>query len=53
MGDVKTWYPMNYAQSVQFVLFCCGLVIADYIHIRQGYFTGTGAIIFSNPEGYG
>ena len=39
--------------------FCYGLAITDFIHILQGYFTGTGAILWlpqclwSNPEGYG
>ena len=38
---------------------CCGLVLIQYTHILQGYFTGTGAIIglpqcqWRNPEGYG
>ena len=38
------------------VVFCCGLVAVDFTHIRQGYFTGIGAIqwlpLWSNPERY-
>ena len=40
-------------------MLCCGLLLVDFIHIFQGYFTGTGAIIWlpqwqwSNPIGYG
>ena len=30
-----------------FVVFSCGLGLVDITHIRQGYFTGTGAIIWS------
>ena len=39
--------------------FCCHLVWVDLTHIFQGYFAGTGAILWlpqcqrSNPEGYG
>ena len=46
---------ISYANVLCFVLFCCGLVI--FHHILQGYFTGTGAImwlpqcLWSNPEG--
>ena len=29
--------------------FCCGLIVADFNHIFQGYFTGTGTIV----EGFG
>ena len=40
-------------------MFSSGLISVDFIHILQGYFTGTGAIIWlpqcqwSNLEGYG
>ena len=40
-------------------MFCCSLILVDFIHILQGYFTGTGAIIWlpqcqwSNLEEYG
>ena len=43
----------------QFALYCCGLVLGDMTHNLQGYFTGTGAIMWlpqcqwRNPEGYG
>ena len=42
-----------------FVSLYCGQVMIRFTHILQGYFTGTGAIIWlpqcqwSNPEGYG
>ena len=41
------------------VVFGCGYVSTNFTHILQGYFTGTGAILWlpqcqwSNPEGYG
>ena len=41
-----------------FAVFCCVLILIDFTHILQGYFTGTGAIVWlpqcqwSNPEGY-
>ena len=36
-------------------VFCCGVLLVDFTHILQGYFTGTGAIMYlpqcqwSNP----
>ena len=35
----------NYAQGLRFVAFCCGYVSINFIHIRQGYFSGTEAIM--------
>ena len=49
----------HYAYSLCFDVFCCGLILADFTHIIQGYFNGTGAIMDcpsasgSNPEEYG
>ena len=51
---------IKYAHGPLFaVCFILHLVLADITHILQGYFTGTGAIIWlpqyqwSNPEEYG
>ena len=51
-------HPNKYAHDSYFVLYC-GLVKANFAHIRQGHFTDTGAILWlilcqwSNPEEYG
>ena len=29
---------------MRFVLYCCGYVMVDFIHILQGYFAGTETI---------
>ena len=60
-----TVYPKKYAQG--FVVLCFVVVIQSFImnshevfiHIHQGYFAGTGAIVrfpqcqWSKPDGYG
>ena len=39
-------------------MLCCGVLQGDFTHILQGYFTGTGAILWlpqcqwSDPEKY-
>ena len=49
-------YPKNNAHNL---CLCCILVLGNFTHILQGYFTGTGAITWlpqcqwSNPEKYG
>ena len=57
---VCTVYPKKTVPATWFTL-CCVLLqssMGDFAHILQGYFTGTGAIIWlpqclwSNPEGY-
>ena len=52
---LSLWYDIDHSYGSGFVKFCCDLVHADFTHILQGYFTGTGAIIcqWSDPEGYG
>ena len=51
-------HPKNYAHSLCFVVFCYVCYGLSFIHILQGCFTATGAIIWlpqwqwSNPEGY-
>ena len=40
-----TLYPKNYAHGLRFVVFCFVLILANFAHILQGYFTGTGAIM--------
>ena len=60
-GKICVWIlgPWNCTHSLACVLFCHALVMVDFYHILQGYFTGTGAIIWlpqcqwSNPEGDG
>ena len=68
VGSYKRVHPIQYVHScvvVCYALFCCGYTISFcwiyvvyLIHILQGCFTGTGAIIWlpqcqwSNPEGY-
>ena len=62
--DITAVYPMKYVHG--FVVLCFVAVISSglvdsydiFIHILQGYFTGTGAIAlpqcqWSNPEEYG
>ena len=53
-------------QNIPRIMLCCGFVKSHFIYNLQGYFTGTGAIIWlptgaiiwlpqhqwSNPEGY-
>ena len=60
-----TVYPKKYAHS--FVVLCFVVVMQSFImnshevfiHIHQGYFAGTGAIVklpqcqLSKPDGYG
>ena len=58
----KSWhfteYPKKYANSSDIDVLCGGLVPVNITNILQGYFTGTGAIIWlpqcqlSNPEEY-
>ena len=38
--------------SFEFIVFYCGLVKVDFIHILQEYFPGTGAIIRGYPVEY-
>ena len=48
----------NFIYSLHFVLICCGLAQIHFIHVLQGFFTGTWAIIWlpkcqwRNPEEY-
>ena len=65
MGKVDTVYPKKYAHG--FVVLCFVVVMQSFImnshevfiHIHQGCFAGTGAIVrlpqcqWSNPDGYG
>ena len=37
-----TVHPKKYAQDSCFVVFGCGRVLANFTHVLQGYFTGTG-----------
>ena len=62
---IITVYPKKYAHG--FVVLCCVVVMQSFImnshelfiHIHQGYFAGTGAIVrlpqcqWSTPDGYG
>ena len=49
----------NYAHSFCFVTSCRGLVLVDFTHVIQGYFTSIGATIWlsqcqwCSPKGYG
>ena len=38
-------YPKKLAYGSHVVVFCFVLVMKNFTHILQGYFTGTGAII--------
>ena len=40
----NTVYLKKYVFDSHFVMFCCGLVVVDFIYILQGYFTDTGQI---------
>ena len=40
----------NSASGCRFVVFCYGLVLTDFIHIIQDYFTGTGVIIYPDSS---
>ena len=65
VGTEPTVYPKKYAQG--FVVLCVGVVMQSFImnshevfiHIHQGCFAGTGAIVrlpqcqWSKPDGYG
>ena len=31
---------------IVFILFCCGLILANFTHIPRGYFIGTGASLW-------
>ena len=48
------WYITSQELCTKFTVciswFCHVLVIIDIIHILQGYFTGTGAIIYDCPR---
>ena len=56
--DISIFYRRN-THVVHALLYVGLSVLTDFTHIFQGYFTGTGAIMWlpqcqwSNPEGYG
>ena len=39
-------HPKKYAYGLYFVVLYCGYILVHFTHILQGYFTGTGAILW-------
>ena len=40
----ETVYHISYTHSLHFIL-CCGLILGDFIHIRQDYVSCAAAIV--------